>query len=702
MRRWLTLMFAILIPAMVFANDAKLAPELKQAASDHVVSVIVQYKTVPGNIHKDRIRMSGGAVVRDLALVKSVTAQVPSSALAALSEDDAVVYISPDRPVRSHMNNAAPAVLASYAWSLGLDGSGIGVAVIDSGIHNVDDLADSSGQSRIVYSLDLVGGGTDDGYGHGTHVAGIIGGNGKDSTCPTCDVAIRGIAPNVNLINLRALDNTGAGTDSTVIAAIEAAIQLKDTYNIRVINLSVGRPVYESYTQDPVCQAVEQAWQAGIVVVVSAGNDGRDNSMGTNGYGTIEAPGNDPYVITVGAMNTKGTPDRIDDVMTSYSSKGPTIGDSIVKPDLVAPGNRVVSLQEPGTLLQTYPQNRPSTGYYMKGIIPRPSSSYFTLSGTSMATGVVSGAAALMLQQDPTLTPDQVKARLMKTAYKNLPLYTTVVDAGATYNIQSDVFTVGAGYLDLQAALSNLDRAPGVAKSATAYYDASSGNVYFLADSTTPWGQSAMWGTSMVWGDSAFLPNSAMWGGSPTPGSTAGGNAAMWGGSPTPGSTAGGNSAMWGGSPTPGSTAGGNSAMWGGSPTPGSTAQAGGNSAMWGGAPTPGSTGPAGGTSVMWGGSRTPGSSALPGGNSAMWGGSPTPGSSALPGGNSAMWGGSPTPGSTAVAGGNSAMWGGSPTPGSTAVAGGNSAMWGGSPIPGSTVLWGGNSAMWGGNSAMW
>src|SRR5271165_110875 len=488
MRRWLTLMFAILIPAMVFANDAKLAPELKQAASDHVVSVIVQYKTVPGNIHKDRIRMSGGAVVRDLALVKSVTAQVPSSALAALSEDDAVVYISPDRPVRSHMNNAAPAVLASYAWSLGLDGSGIGVAVIDSGIHNVDDLADSSGQSRIVYSLDLVGGGTDDGYGHGTHVAGIIGGNGKDSTCPTCDVAIRGIAPNVNLINLRALDNTGAGTDSTVIAAIEAAIQLKDTYNIRVINLSVGRPVYESYTQDPVCQAVEQAWQAGIVVVVSAGNDGRDNSMGTNGYGTIEAPGNDPYVITVGAMNTKGTPDRSDDVMTSYSSKGPTVGDSIVKPDLVAPGNRVVSLQEPGTLLQTYPQNRPLTGYYMKGIIPRPSSAYFTLSGTSMATGVVSGAAALMLQQDPTLTPDQVKARLMKTAYKNLPPYTTVVDTttvngGGTYYIQSDGFTVGAGYLDLQAALNNTDLAPGIAKSPTAYYDASSGNVFFLGDS---------------------------------------------------------------------------------------------------------------------------------------------------------------------------------------------------------------------------
>ena len=294
-------------------------------------------------------------------MVRSVTAKVPLSKLGELSDDDAVAYISPDRAVRSHLNNAAPAVLANYAWSLGFDGSGIGVAVIDSGIHQVSDLQGNSA-SRIAYSADFVGGGTDDQYGHGTHVAGIIGGNAAYSSCPTCIVQIRGLAPNVTLVNLRVLDNNGQGSDSTVIAAIQAAVQLKDVYNIRVMNLSVGRPVFESYTQDPLCQAVEAAWQAGIVVVVSAGNDGRDNSLGTNGYGTIEAPGNDPYVITVGAMNTKGTPDRADDVMTSYSAKGPTVIDAIVKPDLVAPGNRVVSLQEPGTLAAQNPQNRvPST-----------------------------------------------------------------------------------------------------------------------------------------------------------------------------------------------------------------------------------------------------------------------------------------------------------------------------------------------------
>ena len=110
-----------------------------------------------------------------------------------------------------------------------------------------------------------------------------------------------------NLVNLRVLDENGEGNDADVIAAIQKAIALKDKYNIRVINLSLGRGVFESYTLDPLCQAVEQAWKAGIAVVVAAGNEGRDNSVGNQGYGTITAPGNDPFVITVGAMNTRGS-----------------------------------------------------------------------------------------------------------------------------------------------------------------------------------------------------------------------------------------------------------------------------------------------------------------------------------------------------------------------------------------------------------
>jgi serine protease AprX len=157
-------------------------------------------------------------------------------------------------------------------------------------------------------------------YGHGTHIAGLIAGNGASSTGSGYTRTFKGIAPGANIINLRVLDQNGAGTDSTVIAAINTAILLKPLFNIRVINLSLGRPMYESYTLDPVCQAVEAAWRSGIVVVVAAGNDGRH--LATNGYGTINSPGNDPYVITVGAMKPIWTPTRNDDVMASYRSEG--------------------------------------------------------------------------------------------------------------------------------------------------------------------------------------------------------------------------------------------------------------------------------------------------------------------------------------------------------------------------------------------
>lgn len=183
------------------------------------------------------------------------------------------------------------------------------------------------------------------------------------------------------------------------------------------------------YKQDPLCQAVEQAWKAGIVVVVAAGNAGRNNSANTNGYGTITAPGNDRYVITVGAMKTMAPNSRADDLIASYSSKGPTLLDHVVKPDLVAPGNRVVSiLSSTSHLQQTYTPTLVPMTFYQSNGSGAMSSDYFRLSGTSMAAPVVNGAAALLIQKNPTLTPDQVKARLMRTATKTFPAYSTVVD----------------------------------------------------------------------------------------------------------------------------------------------------------------------------------------------------------------------------------------------------------------------------------
>jgi len=236
------------------------------------------------------------------------------------------------------------------------------VAVIDSGVTAVGDLywwipSNQTYGSRVVYSQNFVPGTADtsDQYGHGTHVAGIIASEGWFSTGSNFTHTFKGIAPNANIINLRVLDQNGAGTDSSVIAAIQTAISLKSTYNIRVINLSLGRQVYESYTLDPLCQAVEAAWNAGIVVLAAAGNQGRNDSASTEGYGTIAAPGNDPYVITVGVMKTANTPTRIDDSIASYSSKGPTAYDYVVKPDIVAPGNQVVSTLAPNAALLSSP-----------------------------------------------------------------------------------------------------------------------------------------------------------------------------------------------------------------------------------------------------------------------------------------------------------------------------------------------------------
>jgi len=508
----------LLTAAFAHAATPKVSSDLQGLRASAHVNVIIQYRQAPTAANHQKVIRQGGALQRELGVVKAGAYSLPGSAIANLAADPDVAYITPDRPVFMHgtvsqtLDYYEATLNTPYGWQLGLDGTGIGVAVIDSGITEMPDLQ-TARQNRVVYNQNFVGWDANDHYGHGTHVAGILAGDGSASHGPGFRYTVLGVAQNVNIVNLRVLDQNGQGNDSQVIAAIQTAIQLKNTYNIRVINLSLGRPVYESYTQDPLCQAVEQAWQAGIVVVVAAGNDGRDNSANTYGYGTIGAPGNDPYVITVGAMNTLGQPYRTNDVPASYSSKGPTMFDHVVKPDIVAPGNQIISLYQPAfTLNQAYPGNEVNATLLQYGPPPpgNKSGTYFILSGTSMATPMVTGAVALMLEQNPSLTPDQVKARLMKTAYKNLVPYSAATDpvTQQVYNMQADIFTVGAGLLDVQAALTNTDLAPatpGSALSPTVMQD-SSGNIVVTNSPALIWG-SGVWGNTVVWGVSVIAGN---------------------------------------------------------------------------------------------------------------------------------------------------------------------------------------------------
>ncbi|MDQ2776946.1 MAG: S8 family peptidase [Acidobacteriota bacterium] len=521
----------------IASAKSKTSPELSQSDPQSVVHVIVGWNHIPGAHQHRQVTRLGGSLTHRYQNLKAGAYTLSAGAAMDLANDPDVAYVAVDRPVKPLLDYTTDAVNAAAAWNQNLDGTGIGVAVIDSGMIQSRDLTN---RNSIVYNQDFTGEFTQHGkvnntanapdvFGHGQHVAGIIASSGASSSCGNCTRVLKGVAPGVSLINLRVLDENGTGTDSEVIAAIDQAIALKDKYNIRVINLSLGRPVYESYTQDPLCQAVEQAWKAGIVVVVAAGNDGRDNSMGTNGYGTITAPGNDPFVITVGAMKAMQTMGRTDDLIASYSSKGPTVIDYISKPDIVAPGNLVASLLafSKETLAIQSPANNVPVSYYSstKPAPPPPNgapapgstSPYFTLSGTSMATPVVSGAVADLLEANPSLTPDQVKARLMLTAYKTFPASSTATDpvTGQSYISYYDAFTVGAGYLDIAAALSSTALAPGSAMSPAVDYDPSSGAVYLVGDSSAMWlpaGAQGVFSVQAVWGINAIDATRANWG----------------------------------------------------------------------------------------------------------------------------------------------------------------------------------------------
>src|SRR5207248_7169632 len=257
------LLATLTVPAFATPKPGhgKFSSDLEKAAkSGGMIDVIVQFNHLPDDVNYKFLKLNGAKIRLKLHSINGASARIPVNLLPLLQAHPEIAYVTPDRPVEMTYDETASTVMADVAaQQFKVDGSGVGVAVIDSGIIDHADLRSGTdpNKSRVVYSESFVAGvsSATDQYGHGTHVAGIIGGNGASSS-----KFYSGIAPGVNILNLRVLDANGAGKDSSVIAAIQRAIALKDKYNVRVLNLSLGRKVYESYSLDPLCQAVESAW----------------------------------------------------------------------------------------------------------------------------------------------------------------------------------------------------------------------------------------------------------------------------------------------------------------------------------------------------------------------------------------------------------------------------------------------------------
>lgn len=364
-------------------------------------------------------------------------------------------------------------------------GAGVGVAVVDSGIDG--SLSDFSG--RITAFYDFTNGGrkaepTDE-YGHGTHVAGLIGASSG---------TFGGLAPKVAFVGVRVLDANGQGRTSDVIAALDFLARNHAHLGVQVINLSLGHPILEPAATDPLVQAVERAVASGLVVVTSAGNIGKNPLTGEPGYAGITSPGNAPSAITAGSLDLHGTADRSDDTVSPFSSRGPTWYDGLVKPDLVAPGHGLFASSATGSTLA------------QDGTLS-PSGADVKMFGTSMAAATTTGVVALLLEANRAafpqaghdLTPNAVKALLQFTAIR-------VSAAGA----EADVLTAGAGGLNALGAITlarHVD--PGAAAGAW-WLTAGVPESTNLAGTTWSWTRRIIWGATPLYGDAVYA-NLAAW-----------------------------------------------------------------------------------------------------------------------------------------------------------------------------------------------
>jgi hypothetical protein len=392
-----------------------LPPAAATAAPDHLVPVIVRGQEGSVDVAERLVLDAGGTVGRRISIIDGFAAEVPIGELGRLDGSRAITSVTPDATVRLLGNvdgidpdkhpgswlKVARNTKLREMWQRGWTGDGIDVALIDSGVApvpgidvqvvNGPDLSFDSQASNLTQV---------DTYGHGTHMAGLIA--GRDAWIPPgkedeeYDHAFVGAAPGARIVSIKVASSDGATDVSQVIAAIDWVVQHRNSegLNIRVLNLSFGTDGTQDYTLDPLAYAAEVAWLHGIVVVVAAGN---------SGFGTpqLNNPAYDPYVIAVGGDDTRGTDDPKDDVIPSWQTRG----NAIRHPDLVAPGKSIISLRDPGSVVDdANPNARIGTSRFIRG------------SGSSQAAAIVSGAVATLLDQHPELTPDQVKALLMQTS----------------------------------------------------------------------------------------------------------------------------------------------------------------------------------------------------------------------------------------------------------------------------------------------
>jgi serine protease AprX len=369
------------------------------AARAGAVSVVVHERTPATHLAEDLVTAVGGHVTRPLPLIGGFAADVPADRLSRLGSSASILGLYPDGHVRMAAvgTEAWDDIEPNLAWRksirlnqvpAGIDGTGVTVAMIDTGVGQVEDLGD-----RVIARVDFTPGGVgDDEYGHGTHLAGVIAGNGAAS-----DGKWRGVAPGAKLVSVKVAGPDGSTDVSVVIAALQWVVTHRAQYGIKVLNLSFGTDSVQPYALDPLNAAVERAWAAGITVVVSSGN---------RGPGSINKPGDDPFVITVGAVDVNQTIDRKDDEIAPFSSSGIT-QDGFSKPDVVAPGTTIVATRDAGSTIDGLHQEAVVDGDYFKG------------TGTSQAGAVVSGVAALLYQANPSLRPSAVKSILMGSTFRS-------------------------------------------------------------------------------------------------------------------------------------------------------------------------------------------------------------------------------------------------------------------------------------------